>query len=107
MKVNRMFKRQGLLVCMLFASFAQTQIRAQEFRGLWVDAFGEGFRSTNEIKKLVSDCRKYNFNAVIVQMRRRKNAFYFPKTANPDPRTTALATNFDALATIIAKCRNG
>ena len=66
-----------------------------EFRGLWVDAFGPGFFNAGQVKKLAADCRKYNFNAVVVEMRRRGDAFYH---SNYDPRTTIIRTNFDALA---------
>jgi uncharacterized lipoprotein YddW (UPF0748 family) len=79
-------------------------ILAGEFRGLWVDAFGPGFFNAPQVKKLVSDCRKYNFNAVIVEMRRRGDAFYDSKY---DPRTTIITTNFDALAEIIKECHTG
>jgi uncharacterized lipoprotein YddW (UPF0748 family) len=75
-----------------------------EFRGLWVDAFGPGFFDAEQARKLASDCRKYNFNAVIVQMRRRGDAFY---NSNCDPRTTSISTNFDALAEIIKECHTG
>jgi len=75
-----------------------------EFRGLWVDAFGPGFFNTAEVKKLVQDCRQYNFNALIVQMRRRGDAFYH---SNCDPPTTSISTNFDALAEIIRECHTG
>jgi len=75
-----------------------------EFRGLWVDAFGPGFFNAAQVKKLVADCRKYNFNAVLVQMRRRGDAFYH---SDYDPRTTVISTNFDALAEIIKQCHWG
>src|ERR1051325_9323101 len=81
-----------------------TLVDGAEFRGLWVDAFGPGFFNTNQVKKLVADCRKYNFNAVIVEMRRRGDAFYDSKY---DPRTTIITTNFDALAEIIKECHTG
>jgi uncharacterized lipoprotein YddW (UPF0748 family) len=77
---------------------------AAEFRGLWVDAFGPGFFNAEQVKKLAADCRKYNFNAVIVEMRRRGDAFY---NSNYDPRTTIITTNFDALAEIIKACHTG
>jgi uncharacterized lipoprotein YddW (UPF0748 family) len=75
-----------------------------EFRGLWVDAFGPGFFNPEQVRKLAADCRKYNFNAVIVEMRRRGDAFY---NSNYDPRTTVITTNFDALAEIIKECHTG
>lgn len=75
-----------------------------EFRGLWVDAFGPGFFNAEQVRKLAADCRKYNFNAVVVEMRRRGDAFY---QSNYDPRTTIISTNFDALAEIIKVCHTG
>jgi len=77
---------------------------APQFRGLWVDAFGPGFFNAAQVKKLAADCRQYNFNAVIVEMRRRGDAFYY---SNCDPRTTIINTNFDALAEIIEQCHTG
>ena len=66
-----------------------------------------GFCTSNEVSRLVADCRAYNFNAVLVEMRRRGDAFYQPGPGNPDPRTTALAGDFDALAEIIRQCHTG
>jgi uncharacterized lipoprotein YddW (UPF0748 family) len=77
---------------------------ASEFRGLWADAFGPGFFNADQVRKLAADCRKYNFNAVLVQMRRRGDAFY---NSRYDPPTTSIATNFDALAEIIRQCHTG
>jgi uncharacterized lipoprotein YddW (UPF0748 family) len=69
-----------------------------------VDAFGPGFFNVQQVKKLANDCRNYNFNAVLVEMRRRGDAFYDSKF---DPRTTIITTNFDALAEIIKECHTG
>lgn len=96
--------RAGVLIALQIACTCSGE--AREFRGLWVDAFGPGFLNSNEVAKLVRDCHQYNFNAVLVEMRRRADAFYIPKPPNPDPRTTALTNDFDALAEIIALCHN-
>ena len=79
---------------------------ADELRAVWVDAWGAGFLTPSEVTTLVNNCRTYNFNAVIVQMRRRGDAFYFPQAPNGDPRTTAIASNYDALQEIINQCHN-
>jgi uncharacterized lipoprotein YddW (UPF0748 family) len=91
------------LLCLAAAvsAIVDSSASTPEFRGLWVDAFGPGFFNVEQVRKLVSDCRKYNFNAVIVEMRRRGDAFY---NSNYDPRTTSISTNFDALAEIIKEC---
>lgn len=89
-------------------AFAAFQLNAQspEFRGVWVDAWGRGFFDSSQVTKLVNDCHTYNFNAVVVQMRRRGDAFYFPQAPNMEPRTTALNASYDALAELIQKCHN-
>src|SRR5438552_149744 len=92
---------------LVLALSSALQSLGNEFRGVWVDAFGPGFFTTNEIRKLAADCRQYNFNAVLVEMRRRGDAFYFPKAPNQEPRTTALTNNLDALAEIIKECHTG
>src|SRR5687767_2617267 len=96
--------RATVLITLQFTCPSLAQSR--EFRGLWVDAFGPGFLNSNEVTKLVRDCHQFNFNAVVVEMRRRADAFYSPKPPNPDPRTTALTNDFDALAEIVAQCHN-
>ena len=80
---------------------------APEFRGIWVDAWGTGFLTASQAQKLIADCRAYNFNAVFVQMRRRGDAFYMPQAPNLEPRTTAIAAGYDALATLIQAAHTG
>jgi len=84
-------------------------IRAQspEFRGVWVDAWGTGFLNASQATQLIADCRAYNYNAIIVQMRRRGDAFYTPGIAGNDPKTTAIASNYDALQDLITKAHSG
>ena len=80
---------------------------AAEFRGVWVDAWGAGFLTATQAQKLIADCRAYNFNAVFVQMRRRGDAFYIPQAPNLEPRTTAISSGYDALATLIQAAHTG
>ncbi len=75
-------------------------------RGMWADAFGPGFKNKAEVKQLVEDCRKFHFNAVFVQMRKRGDAYYFPKSPNTDVRATDIDPDYDALAEIIKACHN-
>lgn len=104
-QLSQLFKRASAFACLLLCLPLASP--AAEFRGLWVDAFGPGFFNAQQVKKLAADCRQYNFNAVIVEMRCRADAFYNPQPPNEDPRTTLIATNFDALAEIIKQCHNG
>lgn len=93
----------AIAVCTAFS----TPAGAQEMRALWVDAFHNGFLNGSQVTSLVNTCRTYNYNAVIVQMRRRGDAWYMPQAPNQEPRTTALSSNFDALQDLINKCNSG
>ncbi|MBA4149187.1 MAG: fibronectin type III domain-containing protein [Verrucomicrobia bacterium] len=96
-----------LLTATLLAVSSLATAQADEFRGVWVDAWGAGFLNASQVTTLVNQCRTYNFNAVIVQMRRRGDAFYMPQAPNGDPRTTALASGYDALQELINQCHSG
>jgi uncharacterized lipoprotein YddW (UPF0748 family) len=80
--------------------------QTSEFRGLWADAWNNGFFDAAQTTRLIADARAYNFNAIVVQMRRRGDAFYTPLAGN-DPKTTAISPSYDALADIIAKAHTG
>jgi len=73
---------------------------------MWVDAWGTGFLNASQVTQLIADCRAYNFNAIVVQMRRRGDAFYNHLVSGNDPKTTAIASSFDALQDIITKAHD-
>ncbi|MEI2722814.1 MAG: family 10 glycosylhydrolase [Verrucomicrobiota bacterium] len=95
----------GCFLLLILVSGAPAQ--SNEFRAMWVDASGAGFLDASQVTKLIADCRTYNFNAVMVQMRRRGDAFYAPGIAGNDPKTTAIASSYDALADLLAKAHAG
>ena len=70
---------------------------AQEFRALWVDAWGAGFLSPSQVTQMIADARAGNFNALVVEVRKRGDAHYF---SDLEPEVDP---NFDALADMIAK----
>lgn len=78
-----------------------------ELRGLWVDGWNAGFKNPRETSQLVSDCRKYNFNAIFVQMRRRADALYLPHAPNTDVRAGGMPPQYDALVDLITQCHKG
>jgi uncharacterized lipoprotein YddW (UPF0748 family) len=95
------------LGCALFAlalGCIATHARADEFRALWADAFHAGFRSSSEVSQLVADARAGHFNAVIVEVRKRGDAYYNslfePKATDVSPQS------YDPLADLIAKAHN-
>lgn len=78
-------------------------LRAQEFRALWVDAFGPGFKTSAQVTDLIRDLRAGNFNAVVVEIRKRGDAYY---NGNFEPRATDISAGFDPLADLIAKAHD-
>src|SRR6186713_344563 len=102
----RMFVALACLIRLAGASFSASA-QSNEFRGVWVDAWGTGFLDATQVTQLVADCRTYNYNAVIVQMRRRGDALYTPGISGNDPKSTATAANFDALQDLVTKAHTG
>lgn len=76
---------------------------APEFRALWVDAFNPGFKTAAQVRQLVADARRGNFNALVVQMRRRGDAFF---NSALEPRAAELAAGFDPLAELLREARD-
>ncbi len=74
--------------------------RNGQFRAFWADAFHPGFKSPDEIDRLIADAQTSHVNALVVQIRRRGDAYYLdswePVTQDPD-----FAPNFDALRYLI------
>ena len=73
-----------------------------EVRALWVDAFRDGAKTPAQIDRLVQDALEANINTLIVQVRRRGDAYYNhsiePRTEDP-----VLPAGFDALQYLIEK----
>jgi uncharacterized lipoprotein YddW (UPF0748 family) len=73
-----------------------------EIRALWVDAFHDGAKSPAQIDRLIQDAVQANINTLIVQVRRRGDAYYHysiePRTEDPE-----LMPGFDALQYLIRK----
>jgi uncharacterized lipoprotein YddW (UPF0748 family) len=73
-----------------------------EFRAFWVDAFNPGFKTPQEVTKLIADAKLANANAIVAQVRRRGDAFY---TSAIEPRTIdpSVPPGFDPLQDLIDK----
>jgi uncharacterized lipoprotein YddW (UPF0748 family) len=79
-----------------------TRAASVEMRALWVDAFNSGIKSAAQVSQLVADARRGGYNALIVQVRRRGDAYY---RSDVEPRTqdAALApAPYDPLGTLLA-----
>jgi len=69
---------------------------APQYRALWVDAFHPGIKSAAQIEKLVTDAKRANINTLIVQVRKRGDA-YFNKSIEPRASDIEGPLDFDPL----------
>jgi uncharacterized lipoprotein YddW (UPF0748 family) len=72
----------------------------QEFRAMWADTFHAGLRNSSETSALIAAARAANCNAVMVEIRRRGDAYY---QNGLEPVATDVAAGFDPLADLITK----
>jgi uncharacterized lipoprotein YddW (UPF0748 family) len=88
-----------------FVGFSSTLTgQSQEFRALWVDTFHPALRNATEVSNLVADARTGNFNAVVVEVRKRGDAYY---NSNYEPKATDVSPqSYDPLADLIARAHN-
>ena len=88
-----------LVVVVLLASAGWVQ--ADEFRGLWADAWGPDLWSASGVSTVISNARAGNLNALICQVRRRADSLY--RITPFEPVCTNVAVGFDPLADLIIK----
>src|SRR5436190_22868931 len=87
-------------------AYAQTDHDPPELRGVWVDAFHDGFKTPDQVDQLVAWARKANVNALFVQVRRRGDAYYL-QSFEPRTEDADLAPGFDALQYLIERAHAG
>lgn len=75
-----------------------------ELRAFWVDAWNSGFKTPAQISQLIADAHTANVNTLIVQVRRRGDAYY---NESVEPRATDIPDPaFDPLAALLAAAHN-
>lgn len=107
MGVFNRFRKLVLLGLVMFLLSVNIPVKADEtvkpeVRALWVDAFRPGFKTPEQVDKLVEDALNANLNTLIVQVRRRGDAYY-NKSIEPRTEDPELAPGFDALQYLIEK----
>ncbi len=88
-----------VLFCLAAASAQSLAAPAGTLRGLWVDAYGPGFKTPAEVDALVRDAQAMNLNALFVQVVRRGDC-YCLRSALPVADDPALTPGFDPLETL-------
>jgi uncharacterized lipoprotein YddW (UPF0748 family) len=82
---------------------AQTpKILPLQLRGLWVDAFGPGFKTPLEVDTLVRDAQAMRVNALFVQISRRADC-YCNKSSMPRTADPIVPVGFDPLKDVLEK----
>ena len=81
-------------------SAASTALDPPQYRALWVDAFHDGMKSPDQIEKLVADAQRAHLNALLVQVRKRGDAYF---NHRDEPRADDIdgPRGFDPLAYVI------
>jgi uncharacterized lipoprotein YddW (UPF0748 family) len=85
-------------------SIAPSMGMEHQVRALWVDAFHDGIKTPEQVHKLLADALLAGVNTLIVQVRRRGDAYY-NRTGEPRTEDPALAPGFDALQYTIERAR--
>ena len=98
--------RKALFAAVVAASLLPVQAlpsqaaAAPQYRALWVDAFHPGIKSAAQIEKLVADAKRANVNTLMVQVRKRGDA-YFNKSIEPRASDIQGPIDFDPLAYLV------
>jgi uncharacterized lipoprotein YddW (UPF0748 family) len=71
-----------------------------QYRAIWVDGFNDGIKSRAQVEKLVADAHRANLNALIVQVRKRGDA-YFNRSEEPRALDITGSRGFDPLGYLI------
>ncbi|HEX6350920.1 MAG TPA: family 10 glycosylhydrolase [Candidatus Dormibacteraeota bacterium] len=76
-----------------------------QYRGLWADAFHDGFKSQAQAERLLQDAQRANVNALFVQVRKAGDAYY---NDSLEPRATDIQgpARFDPLAFLIKRAHS-
>lgn len=101
--MTRHLKWATLLLLPLLAGCTLTGPSAKpQLRGLWVDAFGPGFKTPAEVDQLILDAKKMNVNVLFAQVGRRGDC-YCNNAAMPRTDDKAVPAGFDPLADLLTK----
>jgi uncharacterized lipoprotein YddW (UPF0748 family) len=75
-----------------------------EFRAVWADSWGSGFLSAAQCTTIIDNARRYNFNAVLPEVRKIGDAYF--RSAIEPWATNISPANYDVLSTLIQYAHN-
>ncbi|MEM8532935.1 MAG: family 10 glycosylhydrolase [Chloroflexota bacterium] len=91
-----------LVLAMSLLTITPAQAETNEFRAVWIDAFGAGIYDEAEIDQLIADVKAANMNAIVAQVGRRGDCFC-NKAIMPRTQANIAPEPFDPLETLIER----
>lgn len=88
----------AVLLMSLLSGLTTGSAASGEFRGVWVDGWHTGFKTTSQVRQLVADAKAGGINALLVEVRKRGDAYY---NSRFEPPATDLAVGYDPLADLV------
>jgi len=85
------------------ASAQEVSAPVRQYRGLWVDAFHDGFKTPAETIELVEHARRNHINTLFIEVRKVGDAYYRSKY---EPAACDMAPGYDPLAHVLALCHD-
>ena len=95
--------KKWAIVVALCALLLPLAAQGQEFRAFWADTFHAVLRNPSEVSQVVADARAGNYNAIIVEVRKRGSVYC---RSAIEPTASDVQAGFDPLADLIAKAHN-
>ena len=92
----------SLVVVLLTAAVSLAQAPPVEYRAFWVDTFNTALNTHNDVAAVVANAKATNANTLLVQVRRRGDAWYLD-SLEPPPDFVPIAAGFDPLRDLIAE----
>lgn len=91
-----------LLLCLTAATSAWAQPAPTEYRAVWIDTFNTRLASSDDVRVAVSRAAALHANVLLVQVRRRGDAWYLDSDV---PTAEGVPAGFDPLAEVLAQAR--
>ncbi|MGQ0736719.1 MAG: family 10 glycosylhydrolase [Acidobacteriota bacterium] len=88
------------LAVSLLVTMPQARV-GRGFRAVWVDTFNSTINNHADVRQIVDRARAARLNAILVQVRRRGDAWYL-QSLEPPPDFIPIERGFDPLADLIA-----
>jgi uncharacterized lipoprotein YddW (UPF0748 family) len=84
---------------LLFSPLAVATTDSPQFRAFWIESWNEGMHTPSQVTAMIDTARRYNFNAVVPEVRKIGDAFY--KSSYEPWATEIIPAGFDILSCML------